>query len=111
MNAEFDIWRLAAGLGLMLMGLEFMKSGAEQSSHRFENLVELKNKNESLHAKLHADIYHEVALDALTELQISTLLNVNRELFSSNQSLLASLADVLLDIESAADYESIPVST
>jgi hypothetical protein len=38
------------------------------------------------------------------------LLNVNRELFSSNQSLLAALADVLLDIESAADYESIPVS-
>ena len=84
--------------------------GAEQPSHRFENLVELKNKNESLHTKLHADIYHEVALDALTEVQISTLLNVNRELFSSNQSLLASLADVLLDIESAAEYGSIPVS-
>jgi hypothetical protein len=59
---------------------------------------------------LRADIYHEVALEALTEVQISTLLNVNRELLHSNQSLLASLADVLLDIESAADYESIPVS-
>jgi phosphate:Na+ symporter len=85
--------------------------GIEQPSHRFENLVELKNKNESLHATMHADIYQEVALDALSEVQISTLLNVNRELFSSNQSLLAALADVLLDIESAADYESIPIST
>ncbi len=63
------------------------------------------------HARVHADIFRAVALDALSEVQISTLLNVNRELFSSNQSLLASLADVLLDIESAADYESIPVST
>jgi phosphate:Na+ symporter len=84
--------------------------GAEQPSHRFAILVELKNKNESLHAKLHADIYHEVALGRLSEVQISTLLNVNRELYSSNHSLLASLADVLLDLESAADYESIPVS-
>ena len=84
---------------------------AETPSHRFEILVELKNRNESLHSRMHAEIYHEVALDALTEVQISTLLNVNRELYSSNQALLASLADVLLDIESAADYESIPVST
>ena len=84
--------------------------GAEQPSHRFASLVELKNRNEALHAKLHADIYHEVALGQLSEVKISTLLNVNRELYSSNQSLLASLADVLLDAESAADYESIPVS-
>lgn len=72
--------------------------------------MELKNKNEALHAKLHADIYHEIALGTLSEVQISTLLNVNRELYLSNHSLLASLADGLLDIESAADYESIPVS-
>jgi phosphate:Na+ symporter len=85
-------------------------SSAGQPSHRFEVLVELKNRNEALHAKLHADIYHEVALGQLSEVKISTLLNVNRELYSSNQSLLASLADVLLDSESAADYESIPVS-
>jgi len=39
------------------------------------------------------------------------LLNVNRELYSSNHSLLAALAEVLLEAESAADYEAIPVST
>ena len=80
-------------------------------AHRFEILVELKNKNEALHLNTHADIYKEVARGQLTEVQISTLLNVNRELYLSNQGLLASLADVLLDAASAADYESIPVST
>jgi phosphate:Na+ symporter len=80
-------------------------------AHRFEILVELKNKNEALHTKMHADIYKEVARSQLTEVQISTLLNVNRELYLSNQGLLASLADVLLDAANAADYESIPVST
>lgn len=85
-------------------------SSAETPSHRFEILVELKNRNESLHSSMHADIYHEVAVEALSEVQISTLLNVNRELYSANQALLASLADLLLDAESAAAYEAIPVS-
>ena len=85
--------------------------GVEEPSHRFEILVELKNRNEALHASVHADIYQEVALDALDEVQISTLLNVNRELYLSNQALLAALADMLLDTESSAAYEAIPVST
>jgi len=106
-NAWFGYFRDAA----QTFFAEFDRlRAADQPSHRFEVLVELKNRNESLHAKMHADIYHEVALGQLREVQISTLLNVNRELYASNQSLLASLADVLLDTESAADYESIPVS-
>ena len=107
-NAWFGNFRDAATQ--ILSRLLDKLRGVEQPSHRFQSLVELKNKNEALHAKMHADIYHEVALGRLSEVQISTLLNVNRELYSSNHSLLMSLADVLLDAESAADYESIPVS-
>jgi phosphate:Na+ symporter len=107
LNAWSGIYRDAAGE--FFTALERLR-GVEQPSHRFESLVELKNKNEALHAKLHADIYHEVALGRMSEVQISTLLNVNRELYSSNHNLLASLANVILDLESAADYDSIPVS-
>ncbi len=107
-NAWFGKFRGAAqGFFEAMHNLE----RAETPSHRFEILVELKNLNESLHSKMHAEIYQEVALDALSEVQISTLLNVNRELYHSNQSLLSSLADLLLDSESAADYESIPITT
>jgi phosphate:Na+ symporter len=74
-------------------------------------LVALKNHNETLHASAHADIYQEVTLGHLEEVQISTLLNVNREIYSSNQSFLAALADILLDLKGATDYESIPVHT
>jgi phosphate:Na+ symporter len=84
---------------------------AETPSHRFEVLVALKNHNETLHASAHADIYQEVTLGHLEEVQISTLLNVNREIYSSNQSFLAALADILLDLKGATDYESIPVHT
>ena len=106
-NAWFGKFQNAVG--------EFFESvdrlcGVDQPSHRFELLVELKNRNEALHATLHADIYKEVALGHLSEIQISTLLNVNRELLSANQSFLTSLADILLDLDSAADYESIPAN-
>lgn len=36
------------------------------------------------------------------------LLNVNREFYLSCQSLLAALADALLDTHSATDFESLP---
>jgi len=77
---------------------------------RFAALVELKNKCETLHTEMHSRIFHDVAEGALSELEISTLLNVNRELFSSNQSLNAALSDALLDSHAAADYESIPAT-
>jgi len=77
---------------------------------RFAAMVELKNKSDTLHAGMHGRIFREVAEAALSELEISTLLNVNRELYTSNQSLNAALADALLDSGAAADFESIPAT-
>ena len=79
-------------------------------SHTFELLVDLKNFNESLHSAMHTEIYKEISHGQLKEEQISTLLNVNRELYLSNQSLLEAIADAVLDAEGARDYESLPVS-
>ena len=82
---------------------------ASSSSHRFEILVDFKSRNEEIHNQLHSEIHQEVSDGQLTEVQISTLLNVNRELYQSNQSLLSALADALLDIHAASDFDSIPV--
>ena len=81
---------------------------AELPAHRFETLVEIKNKSEEIHRRMHKRILHEVSHNELDEVEISTLLNVNRELYNSHQSLLSALADTLLDMESAADFASIP---
>jgi len=91
---------------------EFLSTlqAAQSSSHRFEMLVELKHKNEDIHAALHKEIYREVAAGQLSEVRISTLLNVNREFYLSNQSLLSALADALLDTHGATDFESLPAS-
>ena len=75
---------------------------------RFEALVEIKSKAESVHSRMHRRIYDEVSRGELREVEISTLLNVNRELFVANQSLVSALADALLESESASDFASIP---
>jgi len=83
---------------------------AQSSSHQFELLVEMKHRAEEIHTALHKEIYREVSDDHLSEVQISTLLNVNREFYLSNQSLLLAMADALLDTQSVTDFESLPVS-
>ena len=81
---------------------------ADIPSLRFETLVEIKNKGEDIHRRMHKRIYDEVSRGELSEVEISTLLNVNRELYISHHSLLSALADALLDMESASDFASIP---
>ena len=78
---------------------------------RFERLVDLKGKSESLQQRMHRRIYDEVERGELGRVEISTLLNVNRELYVSNLSLISALADALLDMESADDFASIPSAT
>ncbi|MDH4048577.1 MAG: Na/Pi symporter [Gammaproteobacteria bacterium] len=79
-------------------------------NHRFELLTELRKKNEALHKNMHANIYREVTSAALSETEISTLLNVSREIFVSGQSLLSALSDALLDPARSADFAGIPAT-
>lgn len=77
---------------------------------RFEALVATRNTAQELHRQMHKQIYDEVTQGHLQDVEISTLLNVNRELFTSNQSLVSALADALLEPDSAVDFASIPLS-
>ncbi len=77
---------------------------------RFEALVGMKNRSESIHNRMHRRIYDEVSRGELGEVEISTLLNVNRELLVAGQSLVSALADALLNMDSASDFASIPAA-
>ncbi|OEK01000.1 hypothetical protein BFP97_05510 [Roseivirga sp. 4D4] len=44
----------------------------------------------------------------LREEEIATVLNVNRQLFSSNRAIILSLKDYLLDPEQASEFENLP---
>lgn len=73
----------------------------------FEPLAELVARNSALHDDMHRDIYQEATLGDLDAVQISTLLNVNREVFSSNQSLILAISDASLTPEKAEDLASL----
>ncbi|MEE4162756.1 MAG: Na/Pi symporter [Woeseiaceae bacterium] len=77
----------------------------------FENLVKLKHVSRSLHERMHRRIYDEVTRGELSRGEVSTLLNVNREVYASNQSMLAALADLMLGETSAEDFASLPESS
>ncbi len=106
-NAYFGQFREAARE--FYEGLDSLQR-ANMPALRFEALVELKSKSESIHSRMHRRIYDEVSRGELSEVEISTLLNVNRELFVANQSLISSLADALLNLDSASDFASIPAA-
>ena len=106
-NAYFDQFREVVREFYEVLGK--LKS-ADLATLRFEALVELKNKGDEVHRRMHRRIYDDVARGELSRLEISTLLNVNRELYISNQSLLSALADALLDIDAVRDFESIPAT-
>ena len=77
---------------------------------RFEALVQIKAKSETVQERMHRRIYDEVTRDELSEVEISTLLNVNREVFVANHNIVLALADALLDSDSARDFASIPAA-
>ena len=77
---------------------------------RFETLVEIKNTSESVHNRMRHRIYEEVTRGELNEVEISTLLNVNRELLVASQSLVSALADALLNMDAARDFASLPAA-
>jgi phosphate:Na+ symporter len=77
---------------------------------KFEALISLRTTSEKLHEKLHERIYDEVARSELSQVEISTLLNVNREMYVSNQSLISALTEMLLSMEAADDLESVPAT-
>ncbi|MGB5624883.1 MAG: Na/Pi symporter [Woeseiaceae bacterium] len=90
-------------------GLDSLEK-ADIPALRFEALLEIKGKAESVHGRMRHRIYDEVSRGELSEVEISTLLNVNRELLVANQSLVSALADALLNMESASDFASIPAA-
>jgi len=61
-----------------------------------EDLVRLSQLARRRHDELHGEIYDDVRADRLGERDISSLLNVNRELWNSHRALLFALATRLL---------------
>ncbi|MDP6436012.1 MAG: Na/Pi symporter [Gammaproteobacteria bacterium] len=83
----------------------------EENTNRvsFEDLVSVLQNTYKRHDAIHEDIYTDVRNDEIAQTLVSSLLNVNRELLTSNRALLLALGDYYLDTTAAEDLERIPV--
>ncbi len=55
------------------------------------------------------DFYKEVQLSAIEEVDITTAINFNRELFTSNKAMLMAVKDFVLNEKEAENFNKIPV--
>ena len=83
---------------------------SKEKSSGFEKLTRLM---EEIHRDYEArmkSIYQHSEKGTLMEMDISTLLNMSREVYSSSKAMLFSLKDYMLDSVSAENFENIPLS-
>jgi phosphate:Na+ symporter len=74
---------------------------------RFERLIELKELNRKNYNRFLNETFTRVRDGFINELEVSTLLNVNREVYNSNKSLLKAIKEIALPVHESADFDKV----
>ena len=78
------------------------KSGFEELKTLFDTIQ--KNYTSALNT-----FYTEAQLAPIEDIDITTVINFNRELFTSNKAMLMTVKDILLDEKQAQNFNEIPI--
>ena len=71
--------------------------GASEAPAIFRDFAELIGRTHEWHERLHREVVTDIGADKVGEHEISSLLNVNRELLNSNLALVVALQEYHLD--------------
>jgi phosphate:Na+ symporter len=77
-------------------------SGFEELRIQFDTIQ--KNYTTALNT-----FYTEAQLAPIEDIDITTVINFNRELFTSNKAMLMAVKDILLDEKEAQNFNEIPI--
>lgn len=55
------------------------------------------------------DFYKQASITPIEDIEITTIINFNREVFTSNKAMLMAIKDFIFDEKQAEDFNSIPV--
>jgi len=83
--------------------------GPHDDKVEFEELAAMLKSVQSRHDALHDAIYAGVRSNRISQTEVSSLLNVNREILMSFRALIFSLGNYFLDASSADDLERVPL--
>ncbi len=81
------------------------------TANHFEGLADLKKVSKRNYNTFLDRSYEVVKQENLADVEISTLFNVNRELLNSNKALVMSVKELLLEGDSAGDFDVLPEET
>lgn len=81
----------------------------EEKPANFENLQELFKIIELHYATALNNFYSEAQQASIEDIDITTIINFNRELFTSNKAMLMAIKDYLLKEKEAQDFNIIPI--
>ena len=76
----------------------------------FEGLADLKKQSKRNYDAFLEKAYRLVSQDLFSDMEISTLFNVNRELHAANKALILAVKDLLLKQVQAKDFDTLPGS-
>ena len=104
--AEFREW-FRVELGRFYERLDEI-AGLNQADSLAESLHTLLLDNNNLHDKLHKNIRTDASHNRLSDTEVSTLFNVNREVYSSNRELILAFKDCKLPPRLADEFMGFP---
>jgi phosphate:Na+ symporter len=80
-----------------------------KESVSFEKLQSIFNTIQNNYTSALNDFYVKAQHEPLEDIDTTTVINFNRELFTSNKAMLMSVKDTLLEEKQAAEFNEIPV--
>lgn len=80
----------------------------KQKKIHFDGLVKLMTQTQKDYNTSIKKIYGKSTDDVLNEIDLSTLLNMSREIYSSNKAMIFSLKDYVLDTTLSENFDTIP---
>lgn len=81
---------------------------SEKPVMNFEALADMVEENRRMQELFLAETYRLVAKKQLSDVETSSLLNVNREIYQSNKYLLLAIKELILTPEQSKDLNDIP---
>jgi phosphate:Na+ symporter len=95
--------------GIALLQNLYNLRGEGDDKVEFEELADMLQQIHQQHDALHNEIYAGVRTNRISQTEVSSLLNVNRELLTSGRALVFALGDYFLTTDRADDLERVPV--
>jgi phosphate:Na+ symporter len=80
-----------------------------KKNDNFKTLEAIFKTIEKDYTKTLNDFYKQASLTPIEDIEITTIINFNREVFTSNKAILMAIKDFIFDEKQAEEFNSVPV--